>query len=72
MFPTVRERLKKIMVKFMKVPKNFQKMIKLLLDKQIFASSDARFCSSTRNDGRNTQNFGHDTRNIILDMVLSP
>ena len=46
----------------------FQKMIKLLLDKQIFASSDAKFCHDMRNDGHNTQNFD----NFSLDMVLSP
>ena len=32
-------------------------MIKLLLDKQSFAFSDARFCCTIRNDGHNTQNF---------------
>ena len=48
-----------------KNPNNFfQKMIRLLLDKQIFASSDARFCRDTRNGGRYTQNF---VRDIILD-----
>ena len=29
-------------------------MIKLLLDNQIFASSEARFCRGMCNDGRNT------------------
>ena len=29
-----------------------QKMIKLLLNKQIFASSDAKFCRDARNNGR--------------------
>ena len=47
-------------------------MIKLLLDKQIFASSDAKFCCDTRNNGRYTQNFVHNLRNFSLDMVLSP
>ena len=47
-------------------------MIEILLDKQIFASSDARFCQDTHNDGRNTQNFVRDMRNFSLDMVLSP
>ena len=32
-------------------------MIKLLLGKQIFASSDARLCHDMHNDGRNPQNF---------------
>ena len=43
-----------------KNPKNlfFQKLIKLLLDKQIFAFSDARFC--------------HNMCNFSLDMILSP
>ena len=40
-------------------------MINLLLDKQIFASSDARFCRDMHNDGRNMRNFS-------LDMDLSP
>jgi len=40
--------------------------MKLLLDKQIFASSDAEFCCDTRNDSCNTQNFG----NFSLDMVF--
>ena len=35
--------------------KSSQKMVSLVLDKPIFASSDARFCHNTRNDGRNTQ-----------------
>ena len=47
-------------------------MIKLLLDMQIFASSDAKFCRDTRNNGRYTQNFVHNTRNFSLDMILSP
>ena len=34
-------------------------MIKLLLDKQIFASSDARFCRGARNNGHYTQYFVH-------------
>ena len=52
--------------------KIFQKMIKLPLDKQIFASSDARFCRSARSNGRYTQNFVHNTCNFSLDMILSP
>ena len=32
-------------------------MIKLLLNKQTFASSDAKFCRETRNNDRYTQNF---------------
>ena len=55
-----------------KTQKNFQKMIKLLLDKQIFASSDAKFCRNTHNNGCYTQNFVHNTCNFSLDMVLSP
>ena len=47
-------------------------MIKLLLDKQIFASSDAKFCCDTRNNSRYMQNFVHNLRNLSLDMVLSP
>ena len=47
-------------------------MIKLLLDKQIFASSDAKFCRDTRNNGRYTKNFDHNMRNFSLGMVLSP
>ena len=34
--------------------KNFKKMIKLLLDNQIFAPLDARFCRDTHNDSRYT------------------
>ena len=52
--------------------KTFQKMIKLLIDKQIFASSDAKFCRNMRNNGRYTQNFVHNMRNFSLDMILSP
>ena len=55
-----------------KTQKIFQKMIKLLLDKQILASSDARFCRDTRNNGHNMQNFVCNMRNFSLDMVLSP
>ena len=44
-------------------------MIKLLLDKQIFASSDARFCCGARSNGRYTQNFVHKMRNFSLNMV---
>ena len=52
---------------------NPKKMIKLLLDKQIFASSDARFCRNARNNGHYTQNFVHNTHlTFSLDMVLSP
>ena len=40
--------------------------------KQIFASSDARFCCNTCNDGHNMQNFVCNMRNFSLDMVLSP
>ena len=40
-------------------------MIKLLLNKQIFASLDARFCRNMSNDDRNMHNF-------CLDMDLSP
>ena len=58
-------------LKIQKNSKFFKKMIKLLLDKQIFAS-DARFCHNMRNDGRYTQNFVRDTHNFSLDMVLSP
>ena len=54
---------------FLKLDHFFQKMIKLLLDKQIFASSDARFCCDMCNDGRNTQNFGHNMCNFRLDMT---
>ena len=36
-------------------------MIKLLLDKQIFASSDAKFYHDMHNDGCNMRNFIHDT-----------
>ena len=43
--------------KFQIASKIFHKMISLLLDKQIFASSDARFCRDTRNDGQNMCNF---------------
>ena len=43
---------------------------KLLLDKQIFAFSDAKFCRDTRNNGRYTQNFVTNLRNFKLD--LSP
>ena len=49
-----------------------QKMIKLLIDKQIFASSDARFCRGAHNNGRYTQNFVHNTRNFSSNMILSP
>ena len=49
---------------------NFSKMIKLLSNKQIFASSDAKFCCDTRNNGCYTQNFVHNTHNFSLDMVL--
>ena len=45
---------------------------KLLLNKQIFASSDAKFCRDTRNNSRYTQNFVHNMGNFSLDMVLSP
>ena len=38
---------------------------------QIFASSDAKFCRDTRNNGRYTQKFVHNMRNFCLDMVLS-
>ena len=44
-------------------------MIKLLSEKQIFASSDAIFCRGARNNGRYTQNFVHNMRNFSLDMV---
>ena len=37
-------------------------MIYLLLDKQIFASSDARFERDMHNDGRNMRNFSYDMR----------
>ena len=47
-------------------------MIKLLLDKQIFASSDARFCPNTCNNCRYTHNFVHNIQNFSLDKVLSP
>ena len=46
-------------LKIQKNLENFQKMIKLLLDKQNFASSDARFCSDMHNNGHFTQNFVH-------------
>ena len=46
--------------------------MKLLLDKQILASSDARFCRDTRNDGHYTPNFALDMYNFSLDTVLSP
>ena len=49
----------------------FQKMIKLILDKQTFSSSDARFCHDMRNDGSYTQNFVPNTHNFSLEMVLS-
>ena len=55
-----------------KSQKKIQKMIKQLLDKQIFASSDARFCRNLCNGGCYTQNFVSDMRNFSLDMVLSP
>ena len=44
-------------------------MIKLLLDKQIFASSVPRFWQDTCNNGSYMQKFVH---NFSLDMVLSP
>ena len=47
-------------------------MITLLLDKQIFASSDARFCRNMPNNRRYMQNFVHNMRNFSLDMILSP
>ena len=47
-------------------------MIKLLLDKQIFASSDARFSRDMHYNGRYMQNFVHNMLNFSLDMVLSP
>ena len=47
-------------------------MIKLLLDKQIFAFSDAKFCRDMHNNGCYMQNFVHNMRNFSLDMVLSP
>ena len=47
-------------------------MIKLILDKQICASLDARFCFDTLNDGCYMQNFVHNMKNFSLDMVLSP
>ena len=60
----IKERVKKM---------NYGKFhIKLLLDKQIFASSDAKFCRNTRNNGRYTQNFVHNMHNFSLDKVLSP
>merc|ERR1712131_284783 len=52
-----------------KLRKFFKKMIKLLLDKQIFASSDARFCRIACSYGRYTQNFVHKMRNFSLDMI---
>ena len=55
-----------------KLRKFFKKMIKLLLDKQIFASLDARFCRNMHNNGCYTQNFVHNMRNFSLDMILSP
>ena len=47
-------------------------MIKRLLDKQILASSDARFGHDMNNDGRNMCIFGRDMCNMGLDMILSP
>ena len=41
-------------------------MIELLVDKQIFASSDARLCPNMRNDGHNTQNFVHEHAILVL------
>ena len=49
----------------------FQKMLKLILDKQTFTSSDARFCHGTCNDGSYMQNFVPDMHNFSLEMVLS-
>ena len=49
-----------------------EKKISFHLDKQIFASSDARFCRGARNNGRYMQNFVHNTRNFSLDMILLP
>ena len=47
-------------------------MIKLLLDNQIFASSDARFCHNMHNNSRNKHNFSRNTHNFSLDVVFSP
>ena len=46
--------------------KKLRKFFKILLDKQIFPSSDTRFCHDTRNDGCNTQNFHHNMHNFSL------
>ena len=70
-FYAIREGLKKVKNSPKKY-KIFPKMVKLLLDKQIFASSDARFCRGARSNSRYTQNFVHNTRNFSLDMILSP
>ena len=44
----------------------------LFFDKQLFTSSDARFCCNTCNDGSYLQNFVCDMHNFSLDMDLSP
>ena len=45
----------------LKIPKN----------KQIFASSDARFCSNMHNNGCDTNNFGQNTHNSSLDIRVA-
>ena len=49
--------------------KILQKIIKLLLDKQIFASSDVRFCCDMRNDDHYMQNFIRNTRNFSYNFA---
>ena len=53
-------------------PENSSKNDILLLDKQLFAFSDARFCCDMCIDGCYTQNFVRDMHNFSIDMVLSP
>ena len=51
---------------------NPKKIYKQLLDKLLFAYSDARFFCKMHNDGCYTQNCIRDTRNFSIDMILSP
>ena len=46
-------------------------MIKLALGKQSFVSTVAKFDCEACNDCHNTQNFGGNTCNFGIDMVLS-
>ena len=45
--------------------------IEIPQNKQIFASSDARFCSNMHNNGCDTNNFGQNTHNSSLDIRVA-